>query len=404
MGMMLLFQVAITHGQHFRYKRTLEADSIGWNKIYIPPQLEVKCKPGFADLRILALQKNGDTVEAPYVIKYPGNQVVVNNVALKILNRSAANGSYYYTFEKTGKYTIEQIELSFENKNFDYRVILEGSHNQQEWFTLLKNYRILSIKNNATNYAFTNLVFPETSYPFYRLQIPANVDPALISAAIYQYGNPKGKMETLKILSQQTEVNKPLKQTIFTVKLHETLPVSFIQVHTTKQGDFFRSTSMYQLSKDHNPSAEAKSNFIPWGNFTLSSLGSNSFYLPKINTDELKLVVENLDNEPLRIDSVTLQTTLPELWVRLPKSESYVITYGDEQAQMPQYDAEQVLAQTNPVPFISATLGEEQSISGEKAVADNKRWFEKDIYLYGIMIAIIGLLGYFSITMMRKKQ
>jgi hypothetical protein len=402
-GMLLMVSSNIS-AQHFRYKRSLQADSIGWNRIYLPPQVEAKCRTDFADLRVFAIKKNGDTVESSYMIKDPGNQVIANKAPLKILNRSEAGGSYYYTFEKNTKYYIEEISLAFENKNFDSRVILEGSHNQKEWFTILKDYRILSIENQATKYAFTNLIFPEASYSFYRLQIQANTNPGLVSATVMQHAISKATWHTHKILSQQSEINKELKQTIFTFKLEEALPVSCIQVHTAKQGDFFRATNLLHVRKQSNSNAENEIRYQSFANFTLSSLGSNSFQIPKIQTNELRLVVENKDDEPLRIDSVNIKTTLPELWVRLPEAETYLMVYGDAKARSPQYDAALIVEQTNPVPFTSAILGEELELLKATSNTENLQWYEKDIYLYGIMAVIMALLGYFSITMIRKKQ
>ena len=99
-----------------------------------------------------------------------------------MLNTSYNDKGYYYTFEVPAKEPINQINLNFNQQNFDWKLKLEGSQKQQEWFTVIEDYRILSIKNKLTDFQFTNVSFPNSSYRFFRLVIASDIKPELQDA------------------------------------------------------------------------------------------------------------------------------------------------------------------------------------------------------------------------------
>ncbi|MCU0404443.1 MAG: hypothetical protein MUE99_07820 [Chitinophagaceae bacterium] len=389
--------------QNFQYSRKLEVKNAGWNKIFLPAEMESTCRPDFADLRILAIKGNGDTAEAPYAFYNNNYEEVSKKTPLHILNPTHSKGSYYYTFEQKEKQNLKEIELSFKQKNFEYFITLEGSHDEKQWFTLLKDYRILSIHNNITEYTFTTLSFSESSYPFYRLQVPSNVDPGLLSAFMNIDGANNEATQKINISSSQTEINKQSKQTIVTLTLEKEFPVTNLKVFSSFRGDYLRSSTVYKVAQGYDSVLQPGNKYEPVINLVLSSLGTNSFDIPKIKSKQIRIVVNNDDNEPLTIDSIHLSTRLTGIKVQLPEAKEYLMVYGDKNASMPNYDAAEILRQTNPVMHTSFTIGNEESF--KKAGTDKPgHWFENDLYLYALMAGVIALLGYFSIVMMRKKQ
>ena len=58
------------------------------------------------------------------------------------------------------------MNLKFSEKNYDWMLRLEGSHDQKEWFNIVEDYRILSIKNEQTNYSFGDVTFPNSNVTY----------------------------------------------------------------------------------------------------------------------------------------------------------------------------------------------------------------------------------------------
>jgi hypothetical protein len=215
--------------------------------------------------------------------------------------------------------------------------------------------------------------------------------------------DPKEAFQNINILSSQAELNKQTKQTIITLTLEKELPVTKLKVFNSYKGDYLRLSTVYKVAEGYDSAWQPENKYRPVTNFVISSLGTNSFDIPKFKSQQIRIVVQNGDNEPLSIDSIRLSTRLTGISVQLPEAKEYMIVYGDKNAIMPNYDAAEILRQTNPVMHTSYTVGNEESF---KRAGTEKpgHWFENDLYLYGLMAVIIALLGYFSIAMLRKKQ
>lgn len=389
--------------QNFSSKRALEVNHTGWNRFSLPAELEAKCRTDMADLRILAIKKNGDTMEAPYTLRYWKHETSKKNIPLNILNQTQKGSSYFYTFENSAQHKLEKIELTFSPENFEYRVVLEGSHDQIEWFTILKEYRILAMHNDVADFSFTTLLFPATTFSYFRLRVPATGNPGLTKAVIPGNGAGEGTFQPLNIIRAEALMDPVKKQTIYTVTLPEKLPVSNLRVFTSGQGDYVRSGTVLSLAENMGSAAPSDTIFIPCSAIVLSNPGANSFSIPRIRTRQIRLIVENGDNEPLQIDSMRLSIRQQPVWVQLPEAGKYLIAYGNKYAKFPKYDAAEVLLRSNPIIHEEYSIGNEEPYNtGIKAARGS--WIENKLFLYILMAVIIALLGYFSISMMRKKH
>ncbi|MEM0934052.1 MAG: DUF3999 domain-containing protein, partial [Bacteroidota bacterium] len=160
----LLLLAIYTYGQmdNYRYKRKLKGISEEWHTLVLPNDIFGKTSQNLSDIRIFGITKNKDTLEAPYLLQIAEDKRTMKNVPFNMLNTVNNAKGYYFTFEIPSEETINHIQLDFAQKNFDWTVVLEGSQNQKQWFTLVEDYRILSIKNDETDFQFTKLVLPST--------------------------------------------------------------------------------------------------------------------------------------------------------------------------------------------------------------------------------------------------
>src|ERR1043165_2530749 len=183
-GVAFLMMQLMAYADDFTYKREAKGVAGTWHKLIVPDDLFVKANTDLSDIRIIGVTSNNDTIEAPYLGDLHIEFSETRNAPFKLLNQTKNNAGYYFTFEIEGDRSINYIDLEFENENFDWRVFLAGSDDQKEWFTVVEDYRIVSIKNQLTDYSFTTLKFAESKYRYYRLLVPSTVKPKLTSAQI----------------------------------------------------------------------------------------------------------------------------------------------------------------------------------------------------------------------------
>jgi hypothetical protein len=143
----------------YNYKQELNAASEQWSKIILPNEIFGKTSQNLNDIRIFGLTASNDTIEAPFLLREITEKILHKEVAFKTLNASLNEKGYYFTFEIPSIESINQIKLNFAQENFDWRIDLEGSQDQQEWFKLVENY------SNFIHTKMTILIFNSRKSP-----------------------------------------------------------------------------------------------------------------------------------------------------------------------------------------------------------------------------------------------
>lgn len=398
----LLLGVTIVNAQtgSYKFKRNITGVNAVWHKMILPNDLYKKANAGFDDFRIFGI--NGkDTVEVPYLLKQRADQVTTHDVTFKQLNQSSATDGYYYTFESPGNNTINQINLAFKQENFDWKLNLEGSDDNQTWFSILKDYRILSIKNNVTDYQFTKLSFQDAKYQYFRIAIKSPTQPDLLEAKISKTDTIKGTYQDVKYQSFNLKNDVSSKETVIDVVLPGPVPLSFLKLNAQSDFDFYRPFKIEYATDSFKTDKGIQYNYANLYVGTISSLEKPEFNFANTITSRLKITIQNNDNKPLRLSGLEFKGNIYEIIARFdqPKAE-YALYYGNEKAAAPVYEIEKFESKI-PTDLTSVNIGEEQknpaySIKTEKPLFENKAW------LWVLMALIIVLLGWFSFKMLRN--
>lgn len=400
--LLLLSGCVSAYGQ-FAYKRDINGISEQWHRLVLPDALFGKTAADLADLRIYGLTPKNDTLEAPYLLRRSTEQISEQAIDFKLINTTHNARGWFFTFEIPAETAINQIKLAFDQTNFDWRVQLEGSPDQREWFTILDDYRILSIRNGYTDFQFTKLAFPNAKYRFFRLRVPASEKPALLSANLAQYSVSDGAFKDYPAEQFNLKNDKKNKETTLEIGLHMPVPVSRLNVHVHDTFDYYRPVTIQFLSDSVKTEKGWMHNYTTLASGTLNSLEENTFSLNSTIQQRLRIIIQNQDNQPLQIDSVTVSGYVHELVARFTEpGASYFLAYGNPDAPTPQYDIGR-FAGTIPEQLTPLSLGEEQRIAAEAPKA-KAPLFENKIWLWVLMGGIILLLGWFTLRMMQKNE
>lgn len=398
--LLLCATIANAQTNTYKFKRSITGVNSVWHKMALPNDLYKKANAGFEDLRIFGI--NGkDTLEVPYLLKQRADKVTTNDIAFKQINQSTNPNGYYYTFQSPGINLINQINLAFKQENFDWKVNLEGSNDNKEWFSLLTDYRILSIKNNDTDYHFTKLNFPDSKYQYFRIAVKSPVQPELLEAKISKTDTVKGTYQEVKYQSFDLKNDVSKKETIINVTLANPVPLSNLRLNAQSDFDFYRSIKIEYATDGFKTDKGIQYNYANLYEGTISSLEEPAFNFANTITSRLKITIQNNDNKPLRLNILQLKGNIYEIIARFdePKDE-YALYYGNEKATGPLYEIEKFESKI-PNNLTSVNIGTEQrnpaySIKTEKPLFENKAW------LWVLMAVIIALLGWFSFKMLRN--
>ncbi|WP_090773117.1 DUF3999 family protein [Pedobacter soli] len=384
----------------YSLKREITGIQTNWHSLVLPNPMYQKLKPGFEDLRIFGV--NGkDTVEVPYLLKQRSDQVSTQEIAFKQLNQSNANQVYYYTFQPSAATVINQINLNFKQENFDWKVNLEGSNDNQSWFTIAKDYRILSIKNQYTDYHFTRLNFPDAKYSYFRLAVKSNTQPELLATKILKADTVKGVFQNIKYQSYNIKNDAEHKETVIDVNLTDPVPVSQLSLNAQSDFDFYRPFKIEYVTDSFKTDQGMQHNYMELYSGTISSLEKPVFSFPNTITSKLKITIQNNDNKPLRLSGLALKGNVYELIARFDDPKlPYALYYGNEKATAPSYEIDK-FENKIPAGLSSLTIAEEQP-NPTYAIKVTKPLFENKAWLWVLMAVIIVLLGWFSFKMLRN--
>ena len=138
------------------------------------------------------------------------------------------------TFEIPTGERANYLHLEFTEKNFDGHASIEGSNDQKEWFSILNQRRILSIKDEAVDFNFTTLYFPLSIYRFLRVNVEANTPLTFLSATVKRKETKYGA--TNKIPLTWTEKNnKKHKKTVIAIRFSKQQLISSLKFDFCKE-------------------------------------------------------------------------------------------------------------------------------------------------------------------------
>lgn len=397
--LLLITNSSFSQIETYNYSREINGISETWHSIALPDAVFGKVSNNLNDFRIYGITEK-DTIEVPYLLKIASEKRKDEKIDFTLLNSSKKGNAYFFTFEISSEKTINEIQLNFKQQNFNWSVNLEGSQDNSEWFSIVTDYRILSIKNEQTDYQFTNIKFPKSKYSYLRLTVKSDKKPDLITAETQLSSFESPVFKNFPVKNFTTTENKDLKKTVVAIELAQALPVSLLSLKIKDSFDYYRPVSIKYLADSVKTEKGWKYNFNTLSSNVLSSLENNDLHFYSIIAKKLQIEIENFDNQPLKIEGVIAKGYEHQLVARFTEPATYFLVYGNPKANKPNYDISK-FTENIPTNIAAVTLSEEKAVD-KKEVSKRSPLFENKLWLWIIMGVIIALLGWFTIKMMKK--
>lgn len=395
--------VNMAYGQwsDFQFQRSLSGISDTWHQIEFPNDLFGHAQPDLSDLRIFGIKANGDTLEAPYVLDWPASERLLPSEEFTIINQSRRQQTFYATLSTSSSEPLNQIRLDFGNANFDWRVRLEGSQDQQEWFQILEDYRLLAFQDQGQRYRFATLNFPMSNYRYYRLSIPATEEVRLQKAYYIQGKTVQPDYRSYPIAGQRIEENKDRQRTEIQIDLPWPVPVSSLELPVLDSLDFYRPLRIELLTDSTKTEKGWTFHYSEVHRGILSSLEPPVFRFSTTRSRSIRVYINHADNAPLRLGTVLPKGLPPTLSVRFAEPADYFLLYGKSDALPPHYDLARFVSQI-PEDLSLLNLGPEVRL--QPNTQEKGPLFAHPAWLWAVMILVIGLLGWFSLKMLKQAE
>lgn len=396
----LLFIANIALSQNFDYESKLtQPTENSFYKIVLNPSLVAKLKPDCSDFRIY----DNENIENPYILNI--EKPFSSNVLFKeyeIISKTYDNkkGITRIVVKNSKKQKINNFCITLKNAEVYKYLTLNGSDNNKDWFVIKNDYYFTSIRNSDETSEVRILDFPLSDYEYFEISIydcfnaPLNV----LNVGHYDLETEKGQyLKTENPVLFQKDSNE-VKESHIKLHFSENQYIDKINIHISTKNYYFRNALLYKVSI--NSKNNETLDLIK--HIDLCSCSYNSFYLNNEAGSDFLLIIQNNDNQPLKIDSITGYQLIHSIITPLKKENRYTLKFGDKVIKSPVYDLKYFKdsIESNIPVIVSGDI-----IKIEKAQKE-VIFYMKPEFLW-ITIAIVALiLGLMSFRMLRdmKKQ
>ena len=383
----------------FRYKRNISGVSQeGWYILSMPSDIFQDIDNDFGDLRLYSTS-DSDTVESPYLLEVRHDEVTTETIHLPLFNQSTKDGVSYLTFELKRAQKVNHIDLLFEELNYFGYVTIQGSNDQREWFEVVKDHRIVSVKNGGTDYVLSAVDFPLTDYRYLRAAVTADVPLTLKNASFQLNKTRKGVYHDIP-LNWEMRTDKKTRMSFVDITFSGYVPVSSISVKTDTAADYYRSMEVQYL----RDSTKTEKGWIKYYHTLyeghLTSFTPNEFNFGWKTAAEIRLVIRDNDNSPLSISSISAAGPEVQLVSYLKPGVNFLL-YGAEKVRSPSYDLA-YFENKIPTDLLSGKVGPAEILVAEGPAASPL--FENKLWLWGLIAVMIAGLGFFTIKMMKARS
>ncbi len=372
------------------YKAALDSiTATRFYKIKLTPQVVGKCKEGLEDIRIA----DEDGKQISYIVKNDLPAFKTENlIEFPIVKYAKEKDKQtHIILQNTSGHPLSNLLLFIKNMDAYRTFSISGSDDSIHWFIIKENMHLEGAFSNNGENIINTLSFPRSNYQYFQLTIGGeNVLPFNITkAGIYNEDIVFGKYIEIPspTIIQRDSSNK---ESYVHLQFNDTYYINKI-ILDAKGSKYFKRKI---IIKTHSNSL----NNILSEDY-ISSDSVNSFIL-NAKAGQLIIIINNEDNNPLKIEGVQAFQLNISLLAYLQSGKKYYLSFGDSLLEAPKYDLR----------YFSDSAEKNPEEIGLKKIEENKiivppshsYWFKNKAMLWLIIITVLGILSFFTFKMMKE--
>jgi len=303
------------------------------------------------------------------------------------------------TFENPTNARVNHLFIDLDPVIAERPLKLEESRDGKSWRTVTESCDVSYGPIGSAQRYLMRLSFRATTIRHLRLSTQGTEKPQPKSLRIAYEDISDRVLRGLAVKRIDRHEDRTSKCTELVVEMRNPVPVEWIKLHVHGTSDYYRPVTIAWLDDSVKTPKGWIYNYADLTSGILTSDNKQAFRFRSTIVKKLRIIIENQDSPPLKIDSIEVKGCVHELAVKLEPDINYVLAYGNASASRPTYDIERF---TDNVPYTlsAVSIGQEQTIAQAKPspvvpLITNKAWF------WLVMAAIIVVLGWFSIRMLR---
>ncbi|MNK72981.1 hypothetical protein D3C87_924680 [compost metagenome] len=389
------FALSFSFAQNYQGKINQVSES-GLHQIVLSPELRSATQNNLDYLRLFDKKNN----EVPYVL-FEGKSTDLQYENLTIISKNAVPNKVTSIIVSNEKaLNLDHLTLKIANTDVDKTYSISGSNDNQEWFGLVINQKIIGLNDAGENFVERDFVFPLNNYKFLKIDfvdknsLPINV---LEVGLEKNYAIKKSKIE-LQNFEQKVTTDKKNKQTKITISFRDPQVIDAISFDISAPNFYLRDARIVINKTRIQKRAEVNYNETV-SNFQLNSKVKNSFEVSELFVKEFTIEIDNQDNPELEINKITLFQNPVSILADLRANENYTFKI-DSKLSAPAYDLAQSgidFNQNYPV----ATISNLDKIDNPKESETAQSFWQTPLFMWLCIGLAVLIISYFAVAMIK---
>ncbi len=385
-GLLAVLFVTSPAISYFKYQRQIGAASEGGQHFAVVDETVWQHSlPNLDDLRIYAAGK-----ETPYARRTMWGSRQTEQKTVRLLQPGTLGGKTQFLLDMSGVYEYDRITLTLKTKNYVAHARVEGqddSHGTQ-WANL-GTTTLFDLTEERLGHNST-LQLPVSTYKYLRVTVDGLVKPSDVQGGTA--GIERAQEAVWRDLSSEPKQTQEGKDTVLTFAVSDNVPVERVMLAIDPaQGNFQRGIEM-QSDKESMIGAGEITRIHMQRNGGKIDVDRTWLSLSATTHGELRAVIHNGDDAPLRITRARLQQYERRIYFDCDAGTSLALYYGDQKLDAPVYDYAKLFQ--SDVSAVQVRMGGEEANAGYTGRPDDRPWSERHpAVLWAAILAAVAILG-----------
>ena len=241
--------------------------------------------------------------------------------------------------DNESKEEINQFCIIIQNAEISKYISAKGSEDKNNWYVVKQKMPAnLSVKNDAESEILI-MDIPSGKYRYYEILIgnPQKDPVRVLNAGKYQYSETLGKYTEIPLGNWVQKDSSNKQSFIYFPDIKKNYLIHKVHVEIEEKQPYYRQAwlSRKEYDKKHD-----NASFIRLRSFVLSSQGENRIDAYMYINPDITVIIDNKDNNPLKINKIEAFQLNRYLTLYLEKGEHYTLCCGEKTLSKPQYDLE----------------------------------------------------------------
>jgi hypothetical protein len=386
-----------------QYHYTASLDTVkatGFYSVTITPELSSCLKTDLSDLRITDVAKKQNI---PFIIDAPyGKQTVERSLFdQKIIKKITKDENTILIIENEKKYELANFVIQLKSAAAERTASLSGSDDSVHWYVILDSLLIHKSGEYDPGSHSQRINFPESNYKYFRFVIHNGVKEPLNILKAGSSGT-DSPFETSEFII----VNPPpafsqidsAGYSLITITNGRPFHITKIRLNIAGPWLYKRQAKIFT---ETTPGLLATWNSNSHASITISSDSFSGYSIPFLKSATFYVLINNGDNPPLKIASISTEQTRRNVIAQLEAGVSYSLLLDDPQATAPNYDLQHFRERIREITPISTN-----KITSIPSLAEIRKKRLANWWIWPALataVILLALLAWRLTTDMKKK-